>query len=565
MKLWSWMHGIQMKMLGVVALGVLSVVVVSALSLSTLQNAMLADRKMELQAATGVLHSQIGLIKSRLDHGAITEAQAKDQLIELIHTARYKGTAYFGVYNLSGIMVAHGTTAAFDGADMLHHENPAVRNSTKAMLDLSAGGKSGFLTLLGSKSGHADINVEKLYYAASFAPWDLVTVSSSELDDIQAAFRQEARHVGLIGFAVAAVLAAAGLWIGRSVSRSVKTLDGKMRSLADGTLDITLTEVARRDEIGTMARSVAFFRDRLVEAERLRADQDAAALRAEAEKRGILLQLADGFERSVGDMMHSVTKEAADMETETRDMGSAIAQTERLAAAVSAATEQTSSNVQTVAAASEQLASSIDEIGRQVAASSQVAHEAVDLAGRANAKVSGLAEAANRIGAVVELINSVASQTNLLALNATIEAARAGEAGKGFAVVASEVKTLATQTARATDEIASQIGSIQSVTQEAVEEIQGVSQVIGRISEIATTISAAVEEQGAATKEISRNVHQAAAGAQEVAANIAGVTAATGRSGQLAGAVLATSGDLAANVKALNNEVESFLKTVRQA
>ncbi|MDR3537213.1 MAG: cache domain-containing protein, partial [Acetobacteraceae bacterium] len=203
MKSWIWVHGIRMKMLGLVALGVASVVIISALSLNILQQVMLTDRQQTLRAATGVLHSQIAVIKGRLDRGAITDAQAKEQLIELIHTARYNGSAYFGVYNLAGIMLAHGTTPAFDGADMLHHENPAVRDSTKAMLDLSAGGQSGFITMLGAKSGRTDVNVEKLYYAASYAPWGLVTVSSSEIDDIQAAFRHEAWRGGAISLGVA--------------------------------------------------------------------------------------------------------------------------------------------------------------------------------------------------------------------------------------------------------------------------------------------------------------------------------------------------------------------------
>jgi methyl-accepting chemotaxis protein len=559
------LRGIQIKILGVVALGILAVVITSAMSLRTLQNAMLEDRKQELQAATGVLHSQIGVIKTRLDHGDIGEAEAKAQLVNLIHSARYNGTAYFGVYNLAGIMVAHGTTPAFDGADMLHHENPAVRNSTKAMLDLSTGGKSGFLMLLGTKSGHPDINVEKLYYAASFAPWGLVTVSSSELDDIQTAFWQEASKIGLIGLAVSIVLGAAGWWIGHNVSKAVGSLDGKMRHLAEGRLDVELSEASRHDEIGTMARSVAFFRDKLIEAERLRDEREASKRQADAEKRQAMANLAEGFEHSVGKVMNAVTSKATDMEDKIHDLSQAAEQSEQMAAAVSAATEQTSANVQTVASASEQLAASIDEIGRQVATSSQVADEAVSLAERANQKVSGLAEAVERIGAVVDLINSIASQTNLLALNATIEAARAGESGKGFAVVASEVKALATQTARATEEIASQIGTIQTVTGEAVNEIGGVSGVIGRVREIATAISAAVEEQGAATKEISRNVQQAAAGAHDVATNIAGVNTAAIRSGQLAGAVMATSRELGGNIGSLNSEVDGFLKMVRSS
>jgi methyl-accepting chemotaxis protein len=559
------LHSIQSRILGVVAVGVVSVVIVSWQSLQTLHGVMLEDRKQELLAATGVLHSQIGVIKNRLDRGELTEEQGKEQLIGLIHSARYKGKGYFGVYNLSGIMVAHGTTPAFDGADMLHHENPAVRNSTKAMLDLAAGGQSGFLTLLGTKSGRPDINVEKLYYAASFAPWGLVTVSSSELDDIQAAYWQEAWRIGLGAGVITVILLTVGVWLGRNVSRGVKTLDTKMRHLAEGHMDIDLPETARLDEIGTMARSVLYFRDQLSEAERLRHDQEAAKGRVETERRQDLRRLADNFQQSVGNVIDMVTSKAGAMQGEAENMSGAAERSQALTATVAHASERTSANVQTVAAASEQLSSSIDEIGRQVTTSSQVAKEAVDLTRRANDKVSGLAEAAERIGAVVDLINSIASQTNLLALNATIEAARAGEAGKGFAVVASEVKTLATQTAHATDEIASQISAIQSATGEAVNEIQGTSRVIEQLNSITTAISAAVEEQGAATKEISRNVQQAAAGTNEVSSSISGVSAAANLSGQLADTVLATSRELVTSVETLNREVGAFLAGVRKA
>jgi methyl-accepting chemotaxis protein len=254
-----------------------------------------------------------------------------------------------------------------------------------------------------------------------------------------------------------------------------------------------------------------------------------------------------------------VASAAEEMQASAQSMSSTAEETNTRSMAVAAASEEAAQNVQTVAAAAEELSSSINEISRQVSQSNTISQEAVEQAQKTNVTVQGLAEAAQKIGDVVNLINDIASQTNLLALNATIEAARAGEAGKGFAVVASEVKNLATQTAKATEEIAAQITSMQSVTTEAVTAIDSITNTIGKISEIAAAISTAVEEQGAATSEISQNVAQAAAGTSEVSENIAGVTQAAQESGQSAGQVLDAAKSLAEEGERMRQEVEAFL------
>jgi methyl-accepting chemotaxis protein len=550
-------------MLGVVVLGVVCVVLVSVLLLSTLQDVMLADRKEQLSAATGVLHSEIGLIKGKIDRGELTEAQGKEQLSALIHAARYNGIGYFSVYNLTGIMLAHGTTPAFDGADMMHSQSPPVRASTKAMLELTAGGRSGFVTMLGTKPGNTKVNVVKLYYASSYAPWGLVTVASSELDDIDAAFWQEARQVGVISLVVAAVLAAAGLWIGRSVSGGVNSLDRKMRGLADGDLKVDLSEMARRDEIGTMARSVAFFRDRLVEAERLRADQARAKLDAEAAEKVAFNRMADAFEQQVGTLVKQLSSSSGELKRIAQAMVHTATETNQQASSVATSAEAASAGVQTVAAASEELAASIGEISRQVTDSARMTGETMEEARRTDDIVQVLAESAGRIGQVVELINAIASQTNLLALNATIEAARAGDAGKGFAVVASEVKALAQQTAKATDEIRSQISHMQTATGEAVSAIQGIVGRIEKVSAIAGSIASAVEQQGAATAEIARNVQQTAMSTQEVTATTAGVSQAANGTGTAAAQVLDSADALSGQAEQLTSGVIQFVASIR--
>jgi methyl-accepting chemotaxis protein len=282
------------------------------------------------------------------------------------------------------------------------------------------------------------------------------------------------------------------------------------------------------------------------------------------EKDARLRTSATTFERDVAASVGIVASASTQLRATAQSMAASAEQTSRQAAAVAQAADHASENVQTVASAAEQLSASIHEISRQVTQSTEIANSAVDEAGRTNQMVQGLTEAAQRIGEVVKLINNIASQTNLLALNATIEAARAGEAGKGFAVVANEVKSLANQTAKATDEISVQILAVQNATKEAVVAIGGIGGTIGKMSEIAAAIAAAVEEQGAATKEIARNVQQAAAGTGQVLTNIGGVTDAAGGAAQAAHDVLSAAGELSVQSEKLSSEINAFIVVIRQ-
>jgi methyl-accepting chemotaxis protein len=261
----------------------------------------------------------------------------------------------------------------------------------------------------------------------------------------------------------------------------------------------------------------------------------------------------------VKEVVDVVASASTELQSSAESLAGSAEESTRQSSAAAAAAEQASTSVQTVASAAEQLSSSIVEINRQVSQSAEIAKSAVDEANRTNTVIQGLAGAAEKIGEVVNLINDIASQTKLLALNATIEAARAGEAGKGFAVVASEVKNLADQTSKATTQIASQIGGMQSETRNAVSAIQQIGSTIGKISEISTTIASAVEEQGAATQEIARNVQQAAGGTQEVSSNIAGVTEAATQTGSAASEILKASGELAKQADALKGEIDTFM------
>ncbi len=351
--------------------------------------------------------------------------------------------------------------------------------------------------------------------------------------------------------------------IARGISGPVGRLTAAMGALAEGRLDTPVPARERGDELGAMARTLEVFRDGMREAAALRGRQAAQAQEVEAARRAALRDLANGFEAKVGQLVGRVAEAAGGLRTTASAMEGTARQAVGQSATVASAAEQASTNVQTVAVAAEELSASTVEIGRQVAQSAAIAGRAVADARRTDQVVRALAEGAQQIGEVVNLISSIAGQTNLLALNATIEAARAGEAGRGFAVVASEVKGLAAQTARATDDIARQIGRIQGTTQEAVGAIAGIATTIDEVSRIAAAIAAAVEQQGAATQEIARNVQEAAQGARMVSETIVGVSDGAQQTGRAAGQVLEGAAALSGQAEGLRGEVAQFLAEVR--
>jgi methyl-accepting chemotaxis protein len=338
-------------------------------------------------------------------------------------------------------------------------------------------------------------------------------------------------------------------------------------TLSSGNSATSIEGTSRRDEIGGIARSLMTLRDSLKQADELRAEQDKerAAQLVAAGRSAEMFKRADTFEATVGGIVETMSAAFDQLKASANVLTTTSESTQELSIKVAAASAEASTNVHSVASASREMASSVDEIGRQVHESARIAGEAVEQAQRTNHRVNELSQAANRIGDVVELINTIAGQTNLLALNATIEAARAGDAGRGFAVVASEVKMLAEQTAKATGEIGQQIASIQSATQDSVVAIKEISVTIGRISEISSTIASAIEEQGAATQEISRNVQQAAQGTEQVASNISNVQRGASETGSASSQVLSSAQSLSVESNRLKLEVGKFLDTVRAA
>ncbi len=405
--------------------------------------------------------------------------------------------------------------------------------------------------------------------ALNKAVQDLADTNNKAIDRMAAelAAYQRSTVIEVIAIAGIGILVGAGLasliaigFVARPVGRLTQT----MKDLAGGDTAIEVPAADRRDEIGDMARAVVVFRENAIRASEAEAAKRADEAQRE-ERRRALETLTKSFGETMDQVVRTLSGTATEMQASAETMSRLSSSTEARSSTVAQASHTTSSNVQTVAAAAEELSSSIGEIGRQVAESAKVAQRAVDEANRTDQSVQSLADGAQKIGEVVRLINDIASQTNLLALNATIEAARAGEAGKGFAVVASEVKSLANQTAKATEEIAAQIQGIQSATQAAVEAIGGITRTIGEMSHISTGIASAVEQQDAAAREIAQNVQMAAAGTDEVSSNIAGVRESVTETGAAARAVLVAAEGLARHSSTLECQVGDFLVRVEAA
>ena len=370
--------------------------------------------------------------------------------------------------------------------------------------------------------------------------------------------------LGVLAIGLAVGFLATGFIGNKAIGKPIKDLTACMGRLHDKDFAVEIPGLGKGDEIGHMAAALADFRDALRQNEDMRAAQEQARL--ERERRSLRVQqLTDGFNTQVAAIIAHVDHATADLQGAATTMGRVVSNTAERASIVSAAAQEAATNVQTVAAAAEELSSSITEISRQTAEANSVAAQAAERSRQANEGIRTLAEAAERIGEVVNLINDIASQTNLLALNATIEAARAGEAGKGFAVVANEVKHLATQTGKATEDITSQVSSVQGSTREAVTMIGAIGETIARVSEISAAIASAVEEQGAATQEIARNVEQASQGTSQVTKNILGVREAVNETDAAAGSVHKAVGELERQAGDLRALISRFLTDVQAA
>jgi methyl-accepting chemotaxis protein len=557
---------IKAKLVLLLGMSTVALVVMLGLAASLLHQRMMDDRIAQLRSMVESVQALATSFEAEVQQGKMTRDQAIDRLRGVLHVMKYdNGNGYYSVTGLDGINLIHGANHKREGTqignDVDKNGVSLVREQIK--IATSPAGE-GLVAYSFPKPGMTE-EQPKILYVKNFAPWQALINTGAYVDDIEADFRGVLIRLGLITLAVIVVVALIAFLISRNISGALGSLTAKMEKLAVGDLAVDVTEASQVGEIGAMGRTVEVFKNNALSMRRLQEEQEGLKAKAEQEKKAALAALADNFETRIRGIVDVLSGAATRMQSTARSMSDTADSTRQQSLAVASGANQTTANVQTVAAASEELSASISEIGRQVTQAATVSKKAADEGERTNTTVAGLAEAAQKVGEVVKLINDIASQTNLLALNATIEAARAGDAGKGFAVVASEVKSLANQTAKATDEIRAQIAAIQSETNSAVDAIRNISATILEVNEISSSIAAAVEEQTAATQEITRNVQQAASGTQDVSRNIDGVSKAVEKSGSTATDVLAAADDLAEQSQALRREVDQFLMTVRAA
>jgi methyl-accepting chemotaxis protein len=545
-----------------ILLAVLAIVV--GFSLHEQHRILIDDRQEQLKHLVEVARGITGTWYDKEKSGALTREQAQAGATDQIWHMRFADNNYFFIQRYDGVTVLQLERDA-EGKNRLDSKDPD--GVFKVREQIAAAQRGGdFVHYTASRSGaddRGDIS-PKLAYAAPFEPWQWAICTGIYIDDVDVIYRR----IMMIYFAMAAIVialaSAFALVIAGSISKPLLVITERMGRLADGDLSIDVPFIEERHEMGKLARALEVFKRNRSKAEELAAAQQAEAA-AKLTRQQRLEQIVGDFNQRAARVIEAVARAAEQVQSHARRLAEMAKHSRISIEAMGLAASDTTSNVQAVAGAAEELSAAVGDVNQRVVKSADVARRAVAETERTNTTMRGLVEAAQRIGTIVKVIQDIASQTNLLALNATIEAARAGEAGKGFAVVAGEVKTLANQTTKATEEIQSQVGAIQTETDRAVEAIGNIGKTVDEMSEISTAIASAMEQQGATTHDIARNINQAADRTREVSGNVKGVGDAAETTSSAASELQQASDDLRGQASQLEVEMKTFIGEMRAA
>jgi methyl-accepting chemotaxis protein len=532
------------------------------IGVETLKRSLMNERQEMTKELVDVAQGVIEGWYAKEQSGALTREQAQQGAKEELRTFRFGGDNYYFVQQYDGVVVLNPNRRDLEGQHRMDATDPdGVRQVARQIEVAKAGG--GWVSYRYSRIDTKE-PVPKLSYAKGFEPWGWAYGTGIYVDDVDTAYWQTALVYVFVGGLIVLATGMLIFGIARSISRPITVITERMSLLADGNLDVDVPYLGEPHELGRLARALHIFKLARRKADELTMAQQAEQT-AKLRRQERLERLISDFHQRTARVIETVASAAAQVQSHARNLADMASHSRSNIAAVSHAAVETTGNVQAVAGAAEELSAAVGDVNRRVVKSSDVAHRAVAETDRTNSTMRGLVEAAKRIGTIVQVIQDIASQTNLLALNATIEAARAGDAGKGFAVVASEVKTLASQTTKATEEIEAQVGAIQNETERAVQAISNIANTVEEMSEITTAIASAMEEQGSTTQEIARNIGHVADSTKEVSANITGVSTAAETTSHAANDLQSASDALLGQAKVLETEMKGFLGEMRAA
>ena len=549
------------RILMIVAAAVLGMAVVAAISLDHLHDSLLQDRQTKSQHLVEVAHGLIAGFAAQAKAGALGTEEAQKRALAALAPLRYGAGDYFWVNDMRPAMILHPKKELI-GKDLTDFKDPTGKALFVEMVRVVKESGAGFVPYMWPKPGFEQ-PVAKISYVKGFPEWGWVVGSGIYLDDVDAIFRAQSLLLLELVLGIMAVVVGVSLLVSRSITRPVHEMAGAMDRLADGDLEVDVPAQGRSDEIGEMSQAVAVFKRNAVEMRRLASEQEEIKRRAEAEQREARHRLAESFDAKARSLIDLVRGNSHKIVETAGRVGSKVGSSSQQSMDAVSVSKRTIESIQALTRATQTLSESFATVCDRVEQSSTISRQAVTQAESTNKQVLSLSDSALRIGEVVNLITDIAAQTNLLALNATIEAARAGEAGKGFAVVAGEVKHLAGQTAKATDEIAGQVASIQQATTSAAEAIASISRIIGSMSEIAGDVAGSVTEQNSATSDILKRVKEIAGDAEIFNNRFSSVARASASSYASAIKVIWTANDLSKPTDSLIHELATLMEALR--